>query len=93
MMDDYDFKEAHEAFIEKITVAIDKARIHLILNDTKGFEKRKFHIRIFGYWVKIPFIYKKVHYDYSEQAELLRKNGINSYEDLVEFREKGGEMK
>ena len=93
MMDNYDFIEFHKAIIEKITVAIDKARIDLILNNTKGFEKRKVHIRIFGHWIKIPFIYKKVYHDYSEQAELLRRNGINSYEDLVEFHRKGGEMK
>ena len=92
MDDNYDFKEFYEAMFKKITVAIDKARIDLILNNTNGFEKHKVHVCIFGHWIKIPFIYKKVHHDYSEQAELLRKNGINSYEDLVEFRKKGGTL-
>ena len=89
---DYDFKEFYESFNAKLSVAIDKARLDLIFNNTKGFEKRKVHIHILGHWIKIPFIYKKVHHDYSKQAELLRKNGINSYEDLVEFRKKGGTL-
>lgn len=88
-------KEVVEEFehqLERMAVEIDKYRINMVLHNPKGFRKQPIFILLFGKLIRIPFVYKKVHYDFTKQAEQLRKNGINSYEEFEEFIEKGGKL-
>lgn len=78
--------------IERMVVEIDKYRINMVIHNPIGFRKQPIFIIVFGKLIRIPFVHKKVHYDFTEQADKLRRNGINSYEEFEEFVKKGGKL-
>ena len=81
-----------ESTLQRMAVELDKYRINMIIHNPKGFRKQPIFIIVFGKLIRIPFVYKKVYYDFTKQAELLIKNGIHSYDQFAEFIEKGGKL-